>query len=65
MPTVINACPGRWSTAERTENGRLKRIVADLTLDRHILQEIVAPGLLRQCQKRGPDHLFHLPAEFI
>jgi putative transposase len=29
----------------REENGRLKRIVADLTLDRQILQEIVAKKL--------------------
>ena len=26
----------------RNENGKLKRLVADLSLDRHILQEIVA-----------------------
>lgn len=26
----------------REENGKLKRLVADLSLDRHILQEIVA-----------------------
>ncbi|MCM2312644.1 MAG: hypothetical protein NDI84_14690 [Steroidobacteraceae bacterium] len=25
----------------RNENARLKRVVADLTLDRHILQEVV------------------------
>lgn len=29
----------------REENGRLKRIVADLTLDRRILQEIVSKKL--------------------
>jgi putative transposase len=29
----------------REENGRLKRIVADLTLDRQILQEIVSKKL--------------------
>ncbi len=29
----------------REENGRLKRIVADLTLDRQILQEIVSKNL--------------------
>ncbi len=29
----------------REENGRLKRIVADLTLDRQILQEIVSQKL--------------------
>jgi putative transposase len=29
----------------REENGRLKRLVADLTLDRQILQEIVAKKL--------------------
>ena len=29
----------------REENGKLKRLVADLTLDRHILQEIVAKKL--------------------
>jgi putative transposase len=25
----------------RDENGRLKRLVADLTLDRHVLQEVI------------------------
>jgi putative transposase len=29
----------------REENGRLKRLVADLTLDRQILQEVVAKKL--------------------
>jgi putative transposase len=29
----------------RDENGKLKRLVADLSLDRHILQEIVAKKL--------------------
>ena len=29
----------------REENGKLKRLVADLSLDRHILQEIVATKL--------------------
>jgi len=29
----------------RKENGKLKRLVADLSLDRHILQEIVAKKL--------------------
>ena len=29
----------------REENGKLKRLVADLSLDRHILQEIVAKRL--------------------
>ncbi len=29
----------------REENGRLKRIVADLTLDRQILQEVVSKKL--------------------
>ena len=29
----------------RDENGKLKRLVADLSLDRHILQEIVARKL--------------------
>ena len=29
----------------REENGKLKRLVADLILDRHILQEIVAKKL--------------------
>jgi putative transposase len=29
----------------REENSKLKRLVADLTLDRHILQEIVAKKL--------------------
>jgi putative transposase len=29
----------------RKENGRLKRLVADRSLDRHILQEIVARKL--------------------
>ncbi len=29
----------------RDENGKLKRLVADLRLDRHILQEIVAKKL--------------------
>ncbi len=29
----------------REENGKLKRLVADLALDRHILQEIVARKL--------------------
>ena len=29
----------------REENGKLKRLVADLSLDRHILQEIVAKKL--------------------
>ena len=27
------------------ENGRLKRLVADLTLDKHILQEVIAKKL--------------------
>src|SRR6202034_2010886 len=30
----------------REENGKLKRLVADLSLDRHVLQEIVAKKLL-------------------
>ena len=30
----------------REENGRLKRLVADLSLDRQILQEIVSKNLL-------------------
>jgi putative transposase len=29
----------------REENGRLKRLVADLSMDRHILQEIVSKKL--------------------
>jgi len=29
----------------REENGRLKRLLADLTLDRHILQEVVSKKL--------------------
>jgi putative transposase len=29
----------------RDENGKLKRLVADLSLDRHILQEIIAKKL--------------------
>jgi putative transposase len=29
----------------RDENGKLKRLVADLSLDRHVLQEIVAKKL--------------------
>ena len=29
----------------REENGKLKRLVADLSLDRHILQEIVGKKL--------------------
>ena len=29
----------------RKENGKLKRLVADLSLDRHVLQEIVAKKL--------------------
>ena len=29
----------------REENGKLKRLVADLSLDKHILQEIVAKEL--------------------
>jgi putative transposase len=29
----------------REENGKLKRLVADLSLDRHILQEIVQKKL--------------------
>jgi putative transposase len=29
----------------REENGKLKRLVADLSVDRHILQEIVAKKL--------------------
>lgn len=29
----------------REENGKLKRLVADLSLDRHILQEIIAKKL--------------------
>jgi putative transposase len=27
------------------ENGRLKKLVADLTLDKHILQEVIAKKL--------------------
>jgi putative transposase len=33
----------------RDENGKLKRLVADLSLDRHILQEIVA----KSCKASG------------
>jgi putative transposase len=29
----------------REENGKLKRLVADLSLDKHVLQEIVAKKL--------------------
>jgi hypothetical protein len=29
----------------REENGKLKRLVADLSLDRHILQEVIAKKL--------------------
>ena len=29
----------------KDENGRLKRLVADLTLDKHILQEVIAKKL--------------------
>jgi putative transposase len=49
---------GRWGTSAglgiselrelrmlRDENGRLKRVVADLSLDRQILQEIVSKKL--------------------
>jgi putative transposase len=36
----------------REENGRLKRIVADLTLDRQILQEIVLKKAVKPRQKR-------------
>lgn len=36
----------------REENGRLKRIVADLTLDRQILQEIVSKKAVKPSQKR-------------
>lgn len=35
-----------WEVRQlREENGKLKRLVADLSLDRHILQEIVAKKL--------------------
>ena len=40
----------------REENGKLKRLVADLSLDRHILQEIVAKkleGLVRGASWRS------------
>jgi putative transposase len=36
----------------REENGRLKRLVADLSLDRQILQEIVSKKLIKPRQRR-------------
>ena len=36
----------------REENGKLKRLVADLSLDRHILQEIVAKKVVRPRGRR-------------
>ena len=36
----------------REENGKLKRLVADLSLDRHILQEIVAKNCKASCAAR-------------
>ncbi len=37
----------------RDENRTLKRVVADLTLDRHILQEIVSKKLSRRTPSRA------------
>lgn len=37
----------------REENGKLKRLVADLSLDRHILQEIVAKSCKASCSSRA------------
>ena len=37
----------------RDENRTLKRVVADLTLDRHILQEIVSKKLSRRTSVEG------------
>jgi hypothetical protein len=35
----------------REENLKLKRLVADLSLDRHILQEIIQKNALRPCRR--------------
>jgi hypothetical protein len=37
----------------RDENAKLKRLVADLTLDRHILEEIVAKNCKPSCATRA------------
>src|ERR1700758_1048800 len=37
----------------REENGKLKRLVADLSLDRHILQEIVQKKAVKPRQRRA------------
>src|SRR5579875_2874264 len=39
----------------REENGKLKRLVADLSLDRHILQEIVAKKLRSEERRVGKE----------
>ena len=37
----------------REENAKLKRLVADLSLDRHVLQEIVAKNCKASCASRA------------
>ncbi|WP_433964626.1 transposase [Tunturiibacter gelidiferens] len=37
----------------REENAKLKRLVADLSLDRHILQEIIAKNCKASCATRA------------
>jgi putative transposase len=38
------------------ENARLKRIVADLTLDRHILQEVLRKKSVKPARRRELAH---------
>lgn len=40
----------------RDENAKLKRLVADLSLDRHILQEIVQKKVVKPRQRRTLTH---------
>jgi putative transposase len=39
----------------REENGKLKRLVADLSLDRHILQEIIAKALRPRARRESAE----------
>jgi putative transposase len=37
----------------RDENGRLKKLLTDLTLDKHILQEVLSKNSLKLAHLRG------------
>jgi putative transposase len=43
----------RWLKMLEDENARLKRVVADLTLDKQILQEVVRKKALKAAKRRG------------